>query len=629
MSRLDTIPLHSLLERPQVTALLKEFEALMPGVELALIQANGQLFAGSGVWPEIDLAGILSQTSPAQIAEAAGFFLRPLVVETHLVGALISRGAGSDEILRALHRCLSLLLHQALEKRDVASETLERYREVNLLYNIGETINTCLDPDEIPLLVLMEANRVIRAKAGLVLLPAGEDPPALNTRASFGPANYTRALQQAAAQATHQVFQSGQPAIVAGLSAGANPIESILCAPLKTRERTLGVIILGRLETQAVFTAGDEKLLMTLANQAAVAFENAYLFVDVKRQRDAIVTMKNYMENIFASIASGVITTDSHDLVVTLNQAAERILQVKADQIKGQPYVKGLPGLGRELVPLVNTVRRQERQVMEYELESILPQRGPVVLRLHISPLKTSGQNGAGVAIVLEDLTERRQLEQQVRQVRRTFERYVTPRVVEQLLSDPTSVQLGGVGQEVTVLFADIRNFSAFSEKMKPEALIEILNKHLTIAAEAVLVEEGTLDKFMGDAVMALFNAPLPQPDHVLRAVRAALNMKRTIAAVHANLPPERRLSFGVGITSGPAVVGNIGSDSIQNYTAIGDSVNMAQRLQAQAQANQILLNEFAYQRIREYVVGRELGFMQFKGHSEPDRVYEVLELLV
>jgi class 3 adenylate cyclase len=188
-------------------------------------------------------------------------------------------------------------------------------------------------------------------------------------------------------------------------------------------------------------------------------------------------------------------------------------------------------------------------------------------------------------------------------------------------------VRLGGVRQEVTILFADVRGFTTFSEKADPEFLVGVLNRHLTLAAEAILAEDGTLDKFIGDAVMAIFNAPLAQPDHALRAVRAALTMQRRVAELHGNLPVTERLSFGAGIVTGLAVVGNVGSPVLQNYTAIGDSVNLASRLQTYAQPGQILMSTTAYAQVCEHVVARELGYVQLKGHSEPDLVLELLGL--
>jgi PAS domain S-box-containing protein len=337
--------------------------------------------------------------------------------------------------------------------------------------------------------------------------------------------------------------------------------------------------------------------------------------------------MKSDMDNIFASIASGVITTDVMGRIATLNQAAEHILGVDTAETAGLPYGQALPDLGPWIAPFVSAAMEQDEQMTGYELEIELPNRGRVVLNLNVSPLKDSRQVTTGVAVVVDDLTERRMLENQARQVRRTFERYVAPSVVERLLSDPTSVQLGGILREATIFYADIRNFTPFSRTVAPELQIDILNRHLSLSAEAVLAEEGTLDKFIGDAVMALFNVPLPQPDHLLRAVRAALATQRAIAEMHTHVPPGERLSFGIGISTGPVVVGNIGSTTTHNYTAIGDVVNMAARLQEHAKAGQILLTAAAYEQARQHIVGRELGYVNVKGIAEPVQAFEVLGL--
>ena len=140
------------------------------------------------------------------------------------------------------------------------------------------------------------------------------------------------------------------------------------------------------------------------------------------------------------------------------------------------------------------------------------------------------------MAIVVDDLTERRELEAQAQRIRGMFEQYVVPHVVEQLLSDPNSVRLGGARREVTTLFADIRNFTAFSEKLEPEITVDVLNRYLTLASDAILAEEGTLDKFYGDGVMALFNAPLAQTNPTLRAVRVALKIVDALDEAHAEL---------------------------------------------------------------------------------------------
>ena len=242
-------------------------------------------------------------------------------------------------------------------------------------------------------------------------------------------------------------------------------------------------------------------------------------------------------------------------------------------------------------------------------------------LRFTLSPLKDAEQNTQGVAIVLDDLTERKQLEAQ----RRLFEKMVSPRVIEQL--DPDQIALGGKRSEITTLFADIRGFTTYSERLSPEALVSVLNQYLKSAADAVLAEEGTIDKFMGDAVMAWFNAPIPQPDHTLRAVKAALGIKAGIEALHERLPEDAHLSFGAGIHFGEAVLGVIGTEQRIDYTAIGDSVNTAKRIQENSEMGQILISEEAYQLVKKEIEVKEVAAITAKGKSKPVKVYEVIGL--
>jgi adenylate cyclase len=611
--------LRRLMNRRIALAALESLAPLLPEVILALVDRDGRVIAQAGA---VSREEYTAQTLPF-----------PLLVNGERVGMLVAQGLGLERpsiqlALQSLHKNVTELLHRAEENRTLAQETLERYREINLLYKIGETISASLDPDEIPRLVLAEAVRIIRADCGLVLLQDDQDE--LTVRSGFGEGSLRTDLERIGRSFAAVDSPEGAKSRIYSVESAAEApaaIEHVLCAPLKTRDRVLGVVLLARQAGLPVFRAGDEKLLNALAGQTAVAMENARLFADVRRQRDAIAEMKMYMDNIFASIASGVITTNVEDVVTILNKAAERILEVDADATMGRPYVQALPFIAPQIAPLVEQVKAQDTWVVGYEVEPVLPARGPVVLQVHLSPLKDNHEQTTGIAIVVDDLTERRQLEEQVRLVRGTFERYVSPRVVEQLLSDPSRALLGGVRQEVTILFADIRGFTAYSEKQDPEALVRVLNQHLTLAADAVLDEDGTLDKFVGDTVMAIFNAPLAQPDHALRAVRAALAMQQSIAWLHSNLPANERLSFGIGIVTGPAVVGNVGSPILQNYTAIGDSVNLASRLQTHASSGQILLNPTAYELVRDTVVAREYGYVQVKGHSEEDLVYELIGL--
>jgi class 3 adenylate cyclase len=198
----------------------------------------------------------------------------------------------------------------------------------------------------------------------------------------------------------------------------------------------------------------------------------------------------------------------------------------------------------------------------------------------------------------------------------------VSPAVIEQL--DPNKLQLGGKRMDLTVLFADIRGFTSFSESISPEKLVAVLNRYLAAMAEAVLSEQGTIDKFLGDAVMAWFNAPIPQPDHTLRAVRAALAMRRAVEGLYQELPEEFHLGFGVGIHYGDAVLGLIGTDQRMEYTAISDSVNTAKRIQENSAKNQILISKEAYKRVKKDVNAKHYAPMMVKGKSQPVEVFEI-----
>ena len=301
------VPLRRLLKRKAAQTLLADFQALMPAIELALFEANGSLYVCTAGWTvgrdeqQANLIGLLNQSQAGQIVRSGRFWLRPLLAEEGIViepvGTLVVQSAQPaiepdwpNQVLRCLYRSLDLLLLQTLEKRAVVSEALERYREINLLYQVGETIGACLDPDTIPQLVLSEAGRVIQAEAGIVSLRDIQNQDQL--KAGFGLSDYTETLYTLSHSLVEQVQQTGHATIktVAQTndpSLRANrPIRAVLCAPLKTTERILGAVLLGRLEGQAVFTAGDEKLVAALADQAAIALEKAWLHrQELKRQR--------------------------------------------------------------------------------------------------------------------------------------------------------------------------------------------------------------------------------------------------------------------------------------------------------------------------------------------------------
>ena len=207
------------------------------------------------------------------------------------------------------------------------------------------------------------------------------------------------------------------------------------------------------------------------------------------------------------------------------------------------------------------------------------------------------------------------------------FQKYVAPQVVDKLSkSGEFEVKLGGEKREVAVLFVDIRGFTTMSEQLDPEEVMEILNEYLHLTTHSILDNGGTLDKFIGDATMAVFNAPFDLEDYEFKAIKAAIAMREGSLELEKKLSEKfgKSVSFGIGVHCGKAIVGNVGCDFRMDYTAIGDTVNTAARLESNAGKNQILISEMVYNRLSDRINVTEVGPMKFKGKLNEMLVYEV-----
>jgi adenylate cyclase len=214
------------------------------------------------------------------------------------------------------------------------------------------------------------------------------------------------------------------------------------------------------------------------------------------------------------------------------------------------------------------------------------------------------------------DYWERKRLEEQKDKIRikTFFERYVNPKIINQLLKQGR-LELKGKRQTVTVFFMDIRGFTKLSEKMSAEEVIKILNHYFDISTSIIFKYDGTVDKFMGDCVMALFNAPTAVKDHELKAVEAAFEIQK-------ELRKGGKVDSGVGIHSGEAIVGNIGSKHKMDYTAIGDTVNTASRLEGQTKAGEIAVSKSVYEKIKHKYPTKHKEKVKVKGKEKSLEIY-------
>ena len=492
--------------------------------------------------------------------------------------------------------------------------------ELETLYDIAKVLNSTLEFDEVLYLVMDRVIEFVNAERGfIVLIKPGTDEPEL----TIGRDKQARTIPEQAATAqiswstVKRVMKTRVPELTADAlsdkvlnaqeSIMAYGIRSIMCAPLLVRDNGIGAVYVDSRINANLFGPKHRELLGAFCNQAAIAIDNARLFADLNKAIKQVREDKQYMENIFGSIANGVITTDSNGIITTFNMAAGLILGLQPDKAMNRHYQKAFQALPPEtgLISLLNTAPRQHIHgtIVNKAVDCVLPVRGQVNLTLYVTALRDMQNEHIGMALVVDDRTELKRSEARAKEIRRIFERYVHPNVVQQLIQDPMALNLGGETKEISVLFADIRGYTSLSEHLPPEEVMNLINRYLKIMCEAIWEEEGTLTAFQGDALMAIFNAPLEQKQHALHAVRAAWKMRMAVLQYQQDHPQEQQITYGIGVNTGLGTVGNLGSQNrLQNYTAIGDVVNVASRLQNNVSDNKILVNDSTYMQVYRHV---------------------------
>ena len=539
-------------------------------------------------------------------------------------------------VIRQLGKLLPQLDASLQDLSQGLTAQLREHENLTALYNVSQIVNSTLDLSEVLNLTMDLIIQVTGAERGFLML-IDDETGDLTFRVARNMDRETIAGSsfEISRSIVNKVAQEGKPILTT--NAQADPrfstqhsvvsysLRSILCVPLRVKGKITGVIYADNRIKTGLFSEGDRRLLAAIADQAAVAIENARLFESVKRNLEEITNMKNLMDNIFASIASGVITTDIQDKITLFNRAAESILGVPASRSIGRSYREVLPTLEATPVPqLVEDVKRRRRRYIGYEVDVNLPQRGMVNLSMNMSTLRDAQDATLGVAIVVDDLTEKKRFERE----RAMIKRYLPSQLVDNLPDDLSELKLRGERQQITTLFADIRGFSTYSERSDPEKVVEVINQYFAFASTAVDRHEGIIDKYLGDAVMAHFNTPLrPVADHAWRAVLAAWDFKQAIEEHLRRVPQEDRLTVGIGINTGEPVVGNVGAEDRMEYTAIGDAVNLAKRLQESAKGGQILLSSSTYEMVKDRVEVRALAPIQVKGRQAMEQVYELLNV--
>lgn len=397
---------------------------------------------------------------------------------------------------------------------------------------------------------------------------------------------------------------------------------SILCVPVTNKDgKVIGVTqVLNK--QGGPFIEEDETRLKAFTSQIAIALENAKLFEDVQN-------MKNYNESMLESMTNGVITLDEDANVVTCNAAGLRIMRLsKVADIVGKPAEEVFVGDNAWVYERGKHVEETGEGDIVLDGEIIVPGKKEdakpekLSVNLTILPLISPEDKKLGVMFMIEDISSEKRMKS-------TMSRYMDPGLADQLMAGGDDA-LGGQSINATVLFSDVRSFTTITESLGPQGTVKMLNEYFTIMVDCITREEGMLDKFIGDAIMAGFGVPISHGDDEDRAVRAGIAMIKELWEwnVERVAKGEAAIDMGLGLNTDNVVTGNIGSPKRMDYTMIGDGVNLAARLESACKQYhaRILISELTYKNLRGTYRIRDIDRVVVKGKTAPVGVYEVLD---
>jgi adenylate cyclase len=374
---------------------------------------------------------------------------------------------------------------------------------------------------------------------------------------------------------------------------------------------------------QASFDKNDEEFMEAFNIQAGVALQNAQLFAKVKQQ-------EKMQRDILRSLSNGVISTDQNGVIITANESAKELLGFGLEEALEGKMVSDIVAIreGDFSKWFQNTLQsNNSKDSQQYYPDRTLLTTGTeqhsVNLSLNSIADVQDENKVCGALVVMEDISDEKRLKS-------TMYRYMTQELAEELLK-LDDAKLGGDRKEVTILFSDIRGYTTLTENMEAEEVVRMLNEYFESMVDAVFKHKGTLDKYIGDAIMAVFGSPLPLADHAIMAVQTSLEMRGRLQELNElrKTTNECAIKIGVGINSDTVISGNIGSSKRMEFTAIGDGVNLGSRLESVSKQYgcDIIISDNTYKICQDSVWARELDYIRVKGRNEPVAIYELVGL--
>lgn len=523
--------------------------------------------------------------------------------------------------LRALGRMLSLTLENAILYDSVKTSQ----RKIEALLNVANALSSSIELRDLIQVIMAKATELLVADRSTLFLIDKETDELWSSASSGGEIKEIRFPKHLGiaghVATTGDVLNIPDAYEHPGFNREIDKktgyrTKSILCMPIRGIDnQTIGVTQIIN-KKAGTFDRTDEEMLGAFSAQAAVSLQNAQLY-------ERTMTMKKYLEAILSSLSNGVVTLDHKRRLVKINPTACHIMGISCESEATNRTIDAvLETRNAALLAQIDRVFGTGTAQALYDVDYIPASGDHHSINFITVPLTDDAGKSLGVVLVLEDITKEKR-------VKSNLTRYMSKDLVDKLTSGAGSVELGGTKREVTILFSDIRGYTSLTEKLGPNEIVEMLNEYFSHMVDAIFKFDGVLDKFIGDAIMAVFGAPVPLPDHALRSVKAALEMKQALAGFNETRIANGKvpIQIGIGISTGEVLCGNIGSNKRMEYTAIGDGVNLSSRLESATKLYRAmtLLSEFTYDQVKDHVFTRELDFIRVKGKQKPVRIYELL----
>ncbi|MCL2764205.1 MAG: PAS domain-containing protein [Treponema sp.] len=415
-----------------------------------------------------------------------------------------------------------------------------------------------------------------------------------------------------------------------------NPqMKSAMALPIISPPREIGVLFVAS-QKQLFFNRARFHFLDCYTKLAAGAMQTSKLFNETVESSRKIDSLERYQENVFNSMTNMVITTDPQGHIYYFNEPAAQAMGLTQDDIGRSLENTFKNSLSQKMLKTITKSLEDGNEILG--LEGILRcDKNEIDYSLNVSPLKTPRGRKEGLTLLFTNQTREKELKDTVnavteerRIIKDMFCRYMSHEVMDKLMETPDTVNLGGDKRNATVFFADIRGYTSFSEGREPEEIIEILNEYFHEAVEKVVKYKGYIDKFIGDCIMAVWGVPMiPEKDDAYNAVCCALAIQETVRSSKRKFfrNAASRLRIGIGINTGTLVAGNLGSVQRMDYSVIGDTVNLAARLEGVAGPDEVIISHETRKEFDDVFKLEERPAVRVKGKEKPIKIYNVLGL--